>query len=187
MDYYQKNAVEYINKTKDVDLSEERNNFLQYIPSRGKILDIGFGSGRDSLAFKQLGYDVISIDSCKEFCDYGKSIGLNVLNINVKEISFNNEFDGIWACASLLHVKSNELVEVFNKISLAMTENASFYCSFKYGEFEGVRDDRYYTDMTLEKMNSVLVNTNLHIIEYWMKDDSLNRDNKWISFIIKMY
>ena len=187
MDYYQKNSSEYINKTKDADLSKERDELLKMLPKKGKILDIGFGSGRDSLAFKELGYDVISIDSCNEFCDYGKLIGLNVININVKDISFNNEFDGIWACASLLHVKSNELVEVFNKIALAMTENASFYCSFKYSEFEGVRDDRYYTDMTLEKMNSLLANTNLGIVNNWVKDDSLNRDNKWISFILKKH
>jgi len=185
MDYYQKNAKEYINKTKDADLSDERNKFLQYMPSKGKILDIGFASGRDSLAFKQLGYDVISIDSCKEFCDYGKSIGLNVININVKDIIYNNEFDGIWACASLLHVKLGELVEVFNKISSAMKDDSVLYCSFKYGEFEGIRDDRYYTDMTLVKIQLLLKNTNLSIKEYWVKADSLNRENKWISFILK--
>lgn len=185
MDYYQKNALEYINKTKDADLSEERNKFLQYMSLKGKILDIGFGSGRDSLAFKQLGYDVISIDSCKEFCDYGKSIGLNAININVKDIDFNNEFDGVWACASLLHVKSNELVEVFNRISIAMNVNATFYCSFKFGDFEGTRDDRYYIDMTLDKMQLLIKDTNLTLKEYWIKDDSLNRDNKWISFILR--
>ena len=185
MDYYQKNSSEYINKTKDADLSKERDELLKMLPKKCKILDIGFGSGRDSLAFKELGYDVISIDSCNEFCEYGKSLGLNVMNINVKDITFNNEFDGIWACASLLHIEYNELANVFNKIRIAMKDDAAFYCSFKYGDFEGVKDERYYTDMTLEKIQAVLINTNLRIIKYWLKEDSLNRDNKWISFLLK--
>ena len=66
-----------------------------------------------------------------------------------------------------------------------MKKEATFYCSFKYGEFEGTRDDRYYTDMTLDRMQLILKNTNLIIKEFWLKNDSLNRDNIWISFLIK--
>lgn len=185
MDYYQKNSNEYINKTKVADLSKERNELLKMLPNKGKILDIGFGSGRDSLAFIEAGYDVISIDTCGEFCKYGKSLGLTVIDLNVKDITFNNEFDGIWACASLLHLKYNELTDVFYRIKKAMKDNAVFYCSFKYGDFEGIRDDRYYTDMTLEKMEVILNASNLNIIKCWLKEDSLNRDNKWINFLLR--
>ena len=116
MNYYNKHASEYINNTKDVDMKEYYEVFESYLKPNCKILDVGFGSGRDSLYFKNNGYIVTSIDPIKEFCEYGKSIGLdNVIQMSIEDINYNNEFDAIWACASLLHLRSKKLVEVFNK------------------------------------------------------------------------
>ena len=116
MGYYEDNAKEYIAKTKDADLSEEREELLNFMPPKGKILDVGFCSGRDSLAFKKLGYDVLSIDNCIDFYNYGVSLGLNAELLSIQDISYVDEFDGIWASASLLHCKYSELTDVLNKI-----------------------------------------------------------------------
>ena len=51
MNYYSKNYKECINKTKNVDMKEYYNVFEMYLKPNSKILDIGFGSGRDSLYF----------------------------------------------------------------------------------------------------------------------------------------
>ena len=138
MNYYNKHASEYINNTKDVDMKEYYEVFESYLKANSKILDVGFGSGRESLYFKNKGYIVYSIDPIKEFCEYGKSIGLdNVIQMSIEDINYNNEFDGIWACASLLHLKSNKLVEVFNKCNKALKDNGIMFISIKYGDFEG--------------------------------------------------
>jgi len=80
--------------------------FESYLKPNCKILDVCFGSGRDSLSFKSKGYEVVSIDPIKEFCDNAKSIGLdNVIQMSIEDIDYYNEFDAIWACASLLHLK----------------------------------------------------------------------------------
>lgn len=185
MDFYGKNAKEYIEKTINADLSSEREELIKLLPENAKILDIGFGSGRDSLAFKQKGFDVISIDNCDEFCKHGKEIGLFVENISIQDITFDNEFDGVWASASLLHVKSSELVDVFNKIDKAMKPGGKFYCSFKYGDFEGIREERYYTDITLDKIKQILSETKFHLIKNWMREDFEGRDIKWICFLLE--
>ena len=52
MNYYNKHAKEYINNTKDVNMKEYYDIFESYHKLQDKILDIGFGSGRDSLYFK---------------------------------------------------------------------------------------------------------------------------------------
>ncbi|MCR5706409.1 MAG: class I SAM-dependent methyltransferase [Acholeplasmatales bacterium] len=187
MDYYKKNSLDYINKTKDVDMSNELNKLLNYIPKNSTILDLGFGSARDSLLLKSLGYDVYCLDPTKEFCDNAENLGINknrIYNIKAQDMSFKNLFDGIWASASLLHINSTDLVDVLNKIYDSLKDNGYLYASFKYGNFEGNRDDRFYNDMTLDKFKSIIDKTKLKLKESWTQTDKLNRENKWINFIV---
>ena len=174
MNYYNKHAKEYY----DI--------FESYLKLQDKILDVGFGSGRDSLYFVNKGYEVISIDPIKEFCDNAKDIGLdNVYQLSIEDINYVNEFDGIWACASLLHIKSNKLVDVFNKCYKALKDNGVMYVSFKYGDFEGVIDDRYFTYLTAESFTNIINQTKFKIDKLWINEDKLNRDVKWLNVILK--
>ena len=151
-----------------------------------KILDVGFGSGRDSLYFKNKGYNVYSIDTVKEFCDYAKSKGLdNVYCISIEDINYINEFDAIWACASLLHIELNKLEYVFNKCYKALKNNGVMYVSFKYGTFEGFIDDRYFTYLNEDSFNNIIKTTNFKVEKILIKEDKLNRDIKWLNAIIK--
>ena len=160
--------------------------FEKYLKPNSKILDVGFGSGRDSLYFKNKGYTVYAIDPIKEFCDNAKSMGLdNVIQMSIEDIEYNNEFDAIWACASLLHLKSNQLVDVFNKCYKALKDNGVMFVSFKYGDFEGVIDDRYFTYLTEETFTNIINQTNFKIDKLWINEDKLNRDIKWLNVIIK--
>lgn len=188
MSYYNNHAKEYIDNTKDVDMKEYYEVFESYLKPNSKILDVGFGSGRDSLYFKNKGYIVYSIDPIKEFCDNAKSIGLdNVIQMSIEDIKYNNEFDAIWACASLLHLKSNKLVDVFNKCYKALKNDGVMYVSFKYGDFEGIVDDRYFTYLTEETFTNIINQTNFKIAKLWINEDKLNRDVKWLNVVLKKY
>ncbi len=185
MNYYKKNAKEYIKKTFDVDMSSSYKEFLSYIPKGGKILDVGFGSGRDSLYFKKNGYDVLGIDVVDEFIEHGKELALNVKKEDILSITYKDEFDGIYCSASLLHLNREELILALKKIKDALKKDGVIYLSFKEGEFLGIRDDRYYQDMTLENMKGILSLSSLSLISYSRNEDKLNRGNTWISFIVK--
>ena len=126
-------------------MSEQYRFFEKYLKGKGTILDIGFGSGRDSLYFKSKGHDVVAIDPEEEFVKHGKQLGIeHVYQLKAEDIEFNNMFDGIWACASLLHVSSKDLSNVFMKCGRALKDNGIMYTSFKYGDFEGIRNGRYF-------------------------------------------
>ena len=187
-DYYNKNAQNFIKDTIDADMNEQYHMFEKYLESTNlTILDLGFGSGRDSLYFQNKGYDVYSLDPVLSFCEHGKKIGLKrIYQQSVEEMNFVDEFYGIWACASLLHIPFNELVDVFNKCYYALKENGVMYCSFKYGEFEGERNGRFFTDLNEDKLNELINNTKFKMLELSITNDvRTDRDDRWINIILK--
>lgn len=185
--YYDKNAQEFINETFNCDMSELYKFFEEKLNNAKTILDLGFGSGRDSLYFKNKGYEVYSIDPIKEFCDNAKKIGLNnVYQMNAQDIEFNDKFDGIWACASLLHIPSSELNDVFKKCAKALKKNGIMYISFKLGEFEGERNKRFFNDMNKDKLLPLLDNTGLTILEEKITIDVRpDKSTEWYNVILK--
>ena len=185
-DYYKENAKSFILDTMNADMSEQYQNFLKFMPKKGKILDLGCGSGRDSLYFQNLGYDCIAVDPIDEFLEHAKAIGVKkVLKGTAEELDFNKEFDGIWASASLLHVKSKDLNDVLKKCARALKKNGVFYCSFKYGTFEGERTERYYVDQTESSILSYIKDTGLEFALVNMSDDVReNRTDRWLNAIL---
>lgn len=185
MKYYKENAKEYIEKTICIDMTHEINKFLKVIGKKANILDLGFGSGRDSICFQNLGYEVYSLDPTREFCENGRKIGLkNVIEGYAQDIDYQEKFDGIWACASLLHISLEELVQTLIKCKNALKKDGIMYASFKYGDFEGIRDDRFYNDMTLEKFTKICNKSEMICLEFWITYDKQNRNNKWINFLL---
>ena len=117
IDYYNKYAAKVFEETVDQDMSEIRTEFLNLLEEGDTILDLGCGSGRDSLIFYELGYDVTAMDASEEMCKLAEiHTGLEVLNMTFEEMDFDSVFDGIWACASLLHVPEKELSAILKKI-----------------------------------------------------------------------
>lgn len=187
--YYTDNADIFIEGTIKCDMSLQYKFFEKHLKDNAKlILDLGFGSGRDSLHFSQ-NYNVYAIDPVEEFCSRAKQLGLeNVFCMSAQDINFMNMFDGIWACASLLHVPSFELQEVFKKCCNALKDDGVMYCSFKYGEYEGERNGRYFTDLNEQKLKDILKNTNLNIIEICITEDVRpDRNEEWLNVILKKF
>ena len=85
----------------------------------------------------------------------------------------------------MLHIKKELLNQLFKICSDILKEKGIMYCSFKYGDFEGIKDDRYYIYLTEKTINEYLKDTNFKILDYKITDDNLKRDNKWINFILK--
>ena len=57
LNYYNENAKEYFETTKNIKTTEIYKEFFNMVKPSGKLLDLGCGSGRDSLYFKNAGYD----------------------------------------------------------------------------------------------------------------------------------
>ncbi|MBS5125678.1 MAG: methyltransferase domain-containing protein [Clostridium sp.] len=188
LDYYNKNSEEYFNSTLNVDMTNTYKEFLKLVPEGGKILDLGCGSGRDSMNFMKLGYEVTAVDGSKELAKKASALlGKEVIASTFEELELKEKFHGIWACASLLHIKREDLKTVLNNLYNNLEDNGVFYMSFKYGEKEYVDDkNRYFNCFTDESIISFInENTKFNILGLYITEDKLGRVNevKWLNLI----
>ena len=185
--YYDVNAKEYIENTINCDMSFHYQKFLKCLPKTGKILDVGFGSGRDMIYFKSLGYEVVGIDTSLEFVKNMKGKEFDVKLESACEINYKDEYDGIWACASLLHIKREQLEEVIIRCMKALKENGVLYCSFKYGDMETEKEGRYFNYINEDIIGNISNRCNIEIIEMYKSIDvRKDRNNEeWINVIFK--
>ena len=104
-----------------------RSKFLIHVPAGGDILDAGCGSGRDALAFHRAGYRVTAFDASPEMCRMARQYtDLPVIQMTFQEMTWRSAFDGIWACASLLHVPQVELPDVLGTLFVLFGLTAYF-------------------------------------------------------------
>lgn len=189
INYYNKNAIEYINKTIGVDFKETQDRFLNFLKGN-IILDFGCGSGRDTKYFINKGYDVKASDGSEELCKKASEYtGIKVKHMYFQELREKEAYDGIWACSSILHLNRIELKDVFIRMRDALTTDGIIYTSFKYGNFEGERNGRYFIDFTLDAFKTFLSDINgLIIIDNWITSDVRpgRGEEKWLNLILKM-
>lgn len=191
LNFYNNNSKEYIETTLSADMSHLYNDFLNNIPQGGHILDLGCGSGRDSVEFIKRGYKITAVDGSKELASAAsKIIGQQVICSKFEDLKLTETFDGIWASASLLHVNKNEIVDVIKNVSSNLKPNGVFYMSFKYGENEYIDEKgRYfncYTEETFKEMLSQV--PNLKIKTIYKSGDTLGGRNNlvWLNIILEI-
>ena len=157
LDYYNRNSQAFTGTTLDVEFSEIQDTFLGYLKEGALILDFGCGSGRDTRYFLKKGYQVEAIDGSEEMVKIASmNTGIQVRRMLFGELQEVNKYDGIFACASILHLRYEELPDVLDRMHTALKKNGVMYVSFKYGDYEGERNGRYFTDMTEEKFHALL-------------------------------
>ena len=191
IDYYEQNAKSFIEGTQNINFTEIQDVFLKLLPEKAMILDFGCGSGRDTKYFLEQGYSVEATDGSLELCKAASDYtGIKVKHMYFHELDECEKYDGIWACASVLHLKEQELPEVLRKISSATKKNGIIYLSFKYGNFEGNRNGRYFTDMTEETMSVLLRNfPELKVDKQWITGDvrAGRGDERWLNLLLRKW
>ena len=189
IDYYNRNVQSFIDGTVSVDFTQIQNVFLELLPKDARILDFGCGSGRDTKYFLDCGYQVDAMDGSIELCRAASEYtGIHVKQMLFQELAEVEKYDGIWACASTLHVKKAKLPDIIRKMSLATKENGIIYVSFKYGDYEGERNGRYFTDMTEISMKELLAAFPELVVEkQWVTDDVRDGrgDERWLNMILR--
>lgn len=184
--YYNDNCENFKSKW-DNYLFDIPNTFAEYLKDDAYVLDLGCGTGRDSLYFKEKGFKLKCIDGSVNMCKIAsEALGQEVENKNYLDIDYKDLFDGVFACASLLHLKDEDLKIVLKKVYDSLKFNGIMYASFKYGNDERFEDGRFFNDMTLDKFNRLMNETecNFEIIKAW-NTSQYGTDSEFLNLLLK--
>jgi SAM-dependent methyltransferase len=172
-DYYEDNAARYFEATRETDMGPLRFRFLAHLPAGGRILDAGCGSGRDSRAFLADGYAVVAFDGSAALAELaGPYIGRPVEVRTFSEVDWHEAFDGVWACASLLHLPWAELPDAVARLARALKPGGVLYMSFKHGRGERTEGERFFLDLDEAGLDALVAAVpELVLIEAWRSAD----------------
>lgn len=187
INYYNQNAEVFFGSTVSVDMSPLHDKFLAQIALGGNLLDAGCGSGRDAKAFLQRGYRVIAFDGSAEMVRLASEhTGLPVQLCDFSEIQERQKYDGIWACASLLHLPYADIPDALSRLWTALKPSGIFYLSFKLGVGERIQDGRHFTDVDEKQLRQWLdALPDLAAVECWHSADQRpGRTEQWLNALV---
>ena len=186
--HYEENADEFHLGTKDHDVSQNINAFLDALPKdrRLNILELGCGPGRDLCVFKSKGHEVTGLDGCKKFCKMAsEKSGCNVINQQFLKLDLKeNDYDGIFANASLFHVPRIELPRVLRELNETLRKNGILFSSNPRGDYEGWNGERYANYMEFETTQKYLNNSGFKVLDhYYRPQDKPRKQQPWLAIV----
>ena len=184
MEFYDGDPEGYAASTIGGDVSDARGRFFRLLASGARVLDLGCGSGRDTMAFMREGFAVTAVDGSEGMCRVASQhTGAPVRRLDFLELDYEDEFDGVWACASILHLRPEEISDVMALVRRALRCGGVFYISFKSGGFSGYREGRWYTDVQLDGMRTMATGSGFDVLDVWSTVDP--RGTVWTNALLE--
>ena len=191
IDYYNRYAIPYFNETVELDMSSLLDVFIEYLPENAEVLDLGCGSGRDTVYLDEEGFSVTAMDGSSKMCELASiHTGKDVLNLTIDEMGFDDVFDGIWASAVIGHIEPNEIEFAMKKIIRALKDEGILYFSVRKGDRNGIYNGRYYCDYSRSELEDLLDKfDNVEIIRIWKNEDhrQANAGDQWYNVLLRKH
>lgn len=188
IDYYNRNADSYYWNTVGVDMSVFRKKFASYLPNEASVIDMGCGSGRDVMAFSDMGHDAAGLDAAKELLKLAEErLEIKTIAADISEYKAASPYDGIWCCASLIHLSDEEKARFFRNLERNLKPGGVLFVSVKEGIETGRDGDGVYTNnCTWEELKRYLESAGCGILEDRVTTDAMGRSGvKWLNVFAK--
>jgi hypothetical protein len=146
-------------------------------------------SRRDALAFAERSHEVIALDAFDEMVQLARSrVGDRAVVhlMRFGDVAWRGEFDGIWACASLLLVPAALFRDVASRLASALRPGGVWYMSFKLGEGERWAEGRLFVDHTEATLRSALSGLPVDIVDAWQSTDLRpgRHGERWLNTVL---
>jgi SAM-dependent methyltransferase len=190
--YYENNAEEYADKTRQLNLERAYDRFLKNLPMRGRVMDLGVGSGRDSKLFMDRGLQVFPVEASQAMAlEAQKLIKMPVHVARMQDLQPPSEsLDGIWASASMLHLNPRDFVQTLQMAFNSLRKGGVFYLSLKTNnmsqEFVDENGRYFFLWNRKELLRVIESTTGFRIVEDWDNPDANDRPNTlWTNLVLK--
>ncbi len=138
--FYEREAANYARWKGGTAVNAARwmDGFLARMEPGARILELGCGSGRDAETMIGRGFDVTPTDGAAGMAQAAaKRLGRPVKVMRFEELEAENEYDGVWASAALLHAPAAALPDMLSRVRRALKPGGTFYASYKKGVGKG--------------------------------------------------
>jgi SAM-dependent methyltransferase len=192
---YDRAAQGFTARWSDLHLDRALNAFAARITGQRRVLDLGCGPGRDVDFLTQLGCQAVGLDLSAGMLAQarGRLPAGSLVRADLRRIPFSpGAFDGIWACASLLHLRRAELPAILTGLSrLLRCPGGVLYVALKGGQGErwvtGSGGEPYFfTYYQPAEVETLLDSAGFQVAESWVSPDQAGRDEPWINCVARV-
>lgn len=187
--HYDERCLQLWEGTRDHDVSQNRDALLRHLQGTPpfRILDLGCGGGRDLMAFRALGHEVIGLDGSTALCELARmNSGCEVWHQHFLDLHLPEAyFDGIFANASLFHVPGQELTRVLGQCRQALKRDGVLFASNPRGDnVEGWNGRRYGAYYDLENWSRLVSSAGFERLEYYYRpQDRPRHQQPWLATV----
>jgi len=188
--YYQNNHKTLIKRYNSVTLSSLNQLFTQYIKKDDKVLDIGFGSGRDLQQIKTLGAECYGVDSCQGFIDnlveddYFKD-RLFCAKLPILGLEMGFKFDVVVSIAVIMHLTKDEIEAWIEDLKNYLAIGGVVIVS--YSTTARTNDERFFEDLRDGVVEKLFTESGFRLVEEVCSFDGLQRDIEWRSGVYALH
>lgn len=168
-------------------LDDEIDRLVAMLPAAAWIADIGAGPGRYTLALAQRGLNVIALDLSSGLLRAGVAMGVtrSVL-ADMRWLPFaDGALDGVWACASLLHLPEAIMPHALAELRRSVRTGGTAYLSVKLGQGTEWKPSpgggrRFFTYYQPDALDILLENAGWQVVEGHISPDTTRAGLSWI-------
>ncbi len=164
------------------------DDLVKHIGHEGRMLEIGCGTGRDMAWFETQQTQVVGLDLSAGMLNYARNqVRGDLVMMDMQQIGFaDDSFDGIWCCASLLHLPKSNALETLQEMGRVIKRGGLLVLSIQEGRFEGWNEGyvggvkRFFARYRQEEMAGLLARVGFEVRETGLDQAGKRR---WLAYL----
>lgn len=194
---YEKQAEGYAAMYDGADMGMLHRLLVRYLPEKGRVLEIGCGSGRDAAFLVGRGFDVTATDAAAAMLTVAARRHPELAG-RLHQIAFPfppnsilaaRSFDAVIAIAAVMHMSDQDLFEGATQIRDLLADDGILVLSLAQGRAGLSRDrdakGRLFIERPPEELQLLFERLGFRLITRQQTSDALERSLRWHTLVLQ--